>query len=71
MFIRQPGISDGAFQLRMGNPVPNQYKDPADTGMQQHECAHVSVLEEYNLPRNAGYIVYIVHIMHIMHILIG
>ncbi len=30
-----------------------------DAGMQQHECAYVSVLEEYNGPRKAGHIVYV------------
>jgi hypothetical protein len=37
-----------------------------DTGMQQHECAYVSVLEEYNGPRKAGHIVHIMYIMHIL-----
>ena len=36
--------------------------------MQQHECAYVSVLEEYNGPRKAGHIMHILHIMHVMHI---
>ena len=36
--------------------------------MQQHECAYVSVLEEYNGPRKAGHIMHIMHIMHVMHI---
>jgi hypothetical protein len=39
-----------------------------DNGMQQHECAYVSVLEEYNGPRKAGHILHILHILHIMHI---
>ena len=36
--------------------------------MQQHECAYVSLLEEYNGPRKAGHIMHIMHIMHVMHI---
>ncbi len=39
-----------------------------DTGMQQHECVYVSMLEEYNGPRKAGHIMHIMHVMHIMHI---
>ncbi len=38
-----------------------------DTGMQQHECVYVYVLEEYNGPRKAGHIMHIMHIMRIMH----
>ena len=33
-----------------------------DTGMQYHECAYVSVLEEYKGPRKSGHIVHILHI---------
>ena len=35
--------------------------------MQYHECAYVSVLEEYKGPRKS---VHILHILHIAHILI-
>jgi hypothetical protein len=72
VFIRPPGIADGAFQLRMGNIwffkplILFKISTKTYAGMLQHECAHVSVLEEYNGPRKAGHIVHIVHIMHIM-----
>jgi hypothetical protein len=50
VFIRQPGISDGAFQLRMGNSwfckLLFKISTKTDTGMQQHECAYVSLLED-------------------------
>ena len=74
VFIRPPGISDGAFQLRMGNIwfckilLLFKISTMTDTGMQQHECAYVSVLEEYNGQRKAGHIMHILHIMHVMHI---
>jgi hypothetical protein len=37
-----------------------------DTGMQYHECAYLSVLEEYKGPRKPGYILHILHILHIL-----
>jgi hypothetical protein len=77
VFIRLPGISDCAFQLRMGNiwlckSLPLlKISTKANTVMQQHESAYVSVLGEYNGPRKAGRIVHIMYIMHILHILMG
>ncbi len=77
VFIRPPGISDGAFHLRMGNiwfcKILLRFKisTRTDTGMQQHECVYVSVLEGYNGPRKAGHIMHIMHIMHTKHILMG
>ena len=38
-----------------------------DAGMQEHECAFVSVLEEYKGPRKSGHILHILHILHIFH----
>jgi hypothetical protein len=52
VFIRMPGISDGAFQLRMDNIwickllLLFKIHTKTDTSMQYHECAYVSVLEE-------------------------
>ncbi len=49
VFIRLPGISDGAFQLRMDNIwfckllLLFKIHTKTDTGMQYHECAYVSV----------------------------
>ena len=40
-----------------------------DTGMLEHECAFVSVLEEYKGPRKSGHIWHIQHILHILHTL--
>ncbi len=49
LFIRPPGISDAAFQLRMDNIwfckllLLFKIHTKTDTGMQYHECAYVSV----------------------------
>jgi hypothetical protein len=49
VFIRPPGIFDGAFQLRMENIwfckllLLFKIHTKTDTGMQYHECAYVSV----------------------------
>ncbi len=70
VIIRPPGISDGAFQLRMDNIwffkllLLFKIHTKTDPGMQYRECAYVSVLEEYKGPRKSG------HILHILHILI-
>ncbi len=77
MFIRPPGISHVAFQPRMDNIsfkfcnllLLFEIHTKTDTGMQQHECAFVSVLEEYQGPRKAGHVLHILHILHIMHIM--
>ena len=72
VFIRPPGISDGAFQLRMDNIwfckllLLFKIHTKTDTGMQYHECAYVSVLEEYKGPRKSGHIMHILHIVHIL-----
>ena len=75
VFIRPPGISEGAFQLRMDNIwfckllLLFKIHTRTDTGMQYRECAYVSVLEEYTGPRKPGHILHIMHIMHIIHIM--
>ena len=72
VFIRPPGISDGAFQLRMDNIwfckllLLFKIHTMTDTGMQYHDCAYVSVLEEYNGHRKSGHILHILHIIHIL-----
>ena len=77
VFIRPPGISEGAFQLRMGNIwfckllLLFKIRSKTDAGMEVLDCAYVSVLEEYNGSRRAGHILHIVHILHILHILIS
>ncbi len=69
--IHPPGISDGAFQLRMDSirfcKVLFLFKINAQTDawMQQHECAFVSVLEEYKGARKSGHFICIMHILHI------
>jgi hypothetical protein len=71
IFIRPPGISDGAFQLRMDNIwfckllLLFKINTMTDTGMQQHECAYVSALEEYKGPLKSGHILHILHILRI------
>ncbi len=52
VFTRPPGIADGAFQLRMDyiwfcKLLPLfKIHTKTETGIQEHECAFVSVLEE-------------------------
>ena len=76
VFIRPPGISDGAFQLRIDNIwfckllLLFSIDTMTDTGMKTHEYAYVSVLEEYKGHRRSGYIVHIRYILHILHILV-
>jgi hypothetical protein len=54
VFIRPQGISDGAFQLRIDNVwfckllFLFKIDTMTDAGMEKHDCAFVSVLEEYN-----------------------
>jgi hypothetical protein len=72
VFIRPPGISDGAFQLRMDNIwfckllLLFKIHTKTDTGMQYLDCAYVSVLEEYKGHRKPGQIQHILHILHIL-----
>ncbi len=40
-----------------------------NAGIKTHECAYVSVLEEYKGPRRPGHILHIMYIVHIIHIL--
>ena len=54
VFIRPPGISHGAFELRMDNVwfckilLLFQVESKTDVGQKRHSCAFVSVLEEYS-----------------------
>ena len=72
VFIRPPGISDGAFQLRMDNIwfckllLLFKMYTKTDTCMQYLECAYVSVLEEYKGAQKAGHTMHILHILHIL-----
>ena len=72
VFIRPPGISDGAFQLRMDNIWFCEFlllfkiHTKTDTGMQYLDCAYVSVLEEYKGHRKPGHVLHILHILHIL-----
>ena len=60
VFIRPPGISYGAFELRMDNVwfckilLLFQVESKTDLGLKRHSCAFVSVLEEYTGPRRPG-----------------
>ena len=69
VFIRPPGISEGAFQLRIDNIwfckllLLFTIETKTDAGMKKHECAFVSVMEEYKGRRRPG-----LHILHILHI---
>ena len=72
VFIRPPGISEGAFQLRMDNIwfckllLLFKLYTMTDNGMQYLECAYVSLLEEYKGPRKLGHIVHILHIFYFL-----
>ena len=72
VFIRPPGISDGAFQLRMDNIwfckflLLFKMYAKTDACMQYLECAYVSVLEEYKGAQKAGHTMHILHILHIL-----
>ncbi len=60
VFIRPPGISHGAFELRMDNVwfckvlLLFQVESNTDVGLKRHSCAFVTVLEEYSGPRRLG-----------------
>ncbi len=81
VFIWPPGISDGAFQLRIDNIwfckvlLLFSIDTKTDAGIKTHECAYVSVLEEYTDRRRPSHILHILHILyigyslHILHIM--
>jgi hypothetical protein len=60
VFIRPPGISHGAFELRLDNIwfckvlLLFQVESRSDLGWKRHSCTFVSVLEEYTGPRRPG-----------------
>ena len=71
VFIRPPGISEGAFQLRIDNIwfckllLLFTIETKTDAWMKKHACAYVSVLEEYKGHRRSGHILYILCICYI------
>ncbi len=73
VFIRQPGISDCTFQLRMDNLwfckvlLLFSIDTMTDKGVQTHECAYVSVLEEYKGHMRPGHILHILYICYICY----
>jgi hypothetical protein len=73
VFILPPGISDSAFQLRMDNIwfckvlLRFSIDTMTDKRMQTHECAYVSVLEEYKGHRRSGHILHILYICYICY----
>jgi len=75
VFIRPPGISHGAFQLRMDNVwfckvlLLFQIESKTDLGWKRHSCAFVSVLEEYTGPRRAGELPRILRILSKLRLL--
>jgi hypothetical protein len=71
--ICQPGISEGASQLRIDNIwfcklrllfTIETKTDAGIAGMKKHACAFVSLLEEYKGHRRPG-----LHFMYILHII--
>ncbi len=76
VFIRPPGIPEGAFQLRIDNIWFGKLlllltiETKTDARMKKHACAFVSVLDEYKGHRRPGlHILHILHIIHICHII--
>ncbi len=73
VFIRPPGISDGAFQLKMNSiwfrKLLLLFKIDLKTGMIKHECAYVSVLQECKCHRKPGHIFQIRRILHYAHVI--
>ena len=63
VFVRPPGISKGAFQLRMDNVWFGKVLflfsciSQTDQGTKKHDCAYISFLEEYKGPRRPGFVV--------------
>ena len=76
VFIRPPGISHGAFELRMDNVwfckvlLLFQVESNTDLGPKRHSCAFVTVLEEYSGPRRPGklYLSYLQHVFDLSNI---
>ena len=77
VFIRPPGISHGAFELRMDNVwfckvlLLFQVESNTDLGPKRHSCAFVTVvLEEYSGPRRPGklYLLYLQHVFNLLYI---
>ncbi len=60
VFIRPPGISHGAIQLRMDIVwfckvlLLFEIESKSDIGFERHACAFVSAMEEYNGQRRPG-----------------
>lgn len=60
VFARPPGIDKGGFQLRIDNVwfcrvlFLFSFESRNDHGIKRHDCAFVSVLEEYNGWRRPG-----------------
>ena len=83
VFVRPPGIDKGCFQLRIDNIwfcrvlFLFSFESRNDQGIKRHDCAFVSVLEEYNGVRRPGcdaysaYCCFICILSHILHILSG
>jgi hypothetical protein len=65
VFIRPPGVPLGEFQLKMDHVwfckvlMLFSFVSKDDTGSKQHDCAYVSVLDEYKGRRRPGGIIYI------------
>ena len=72
VFIRPPGISHGAFELRMDNVwfckilLLFQVESKTDHGLKRHSCAFVSVLEEYTGPRRPGDILSVLMVLRVL-----
>ena len=76
VFIRPPGISHGAFELRMDNIwfckilLLLQVESKTDLGLKRHSCALVSVLEEYTGPQQQGELLILLMLLIVLRLLI-
>ncbi len=78
VFIRPPGISEGAFQLRIDNIsgwlckllLLFTIETKTDAGMKKHACAFISRLDEYKSHRRPLAGLHILHVLHIIKLII-
>ena len=69
VFIQPPGISHGAFELRMDNVwfckvlLLFQVESKTDLDWKKHSCAFISVMEEYAGPQRPGVLLSLLRIL--------
>jgi hypothetical protein len=72
VFIRQPSISHGVFELWMDNLwfckvlLLFQMESKMDMGWKRHSCAFVSAMEEYTAPQLPGIVLSLLIILRLL-----